>query len=254
MNRDTESLRSAGYRERVYTKLLIATRWSAAMKPALIPRAFAEALELWRYDTRRDVLLEIDAGVFIQEHKVMFEGSESKARLEALGYDDGGCNFDSPNPLDRIADALRSQSSLPPMILSRREVHEPVRSMTREEDGSLTIETATARFTKCVPTRVRLEVDGKEIAGESFATVVEHPMRIESLELPPDFELPPFGGEPGLVDWHTATGAEVPHVAVYRHEGGDEKRLADVYIHDGDVKAAEDLAIRICALLNEPAR
>lgn len=55
----------------------------------------------------------------------------------------------------------------------------------------------------------------------------------------------------GLIDWHTATGAEVPHVAVYRHEGGgDETRIADVYIHDGNVGEAEGIAIRICAMLN----
>ena len=55
----------------------------------------------------------------------------------------------------------------------------------------------------------------------------------------------------GWYDWHTATGAEVPHVAVYRHEGdGDETRILDVYIHE-NVAQAEDLAVEIVNLLNE---
>jgi hypothetical protein len=56
----------------------------------------------------------------------------------------------------------------------------------------------------------------------------------------------------GWIDWHAASEAETPHIAVYRHEGdGDETRLMDIYVHDGDWDEAEDLAIRICAMLNE---
>lgn len=63
----------------------------------------------------------------------------------------------------------------------------------------------------------------------------------------PDDDYPPIG----WYDWHTATGAEVPHVAVYRHEGdGDETRILDVCIHE-NVAEAEDLAIEIVNMLNE---
>jgi len=59
----------------------------------------------------------------------------------------------------------------------------------------------------------------------------------------------------GLYDWHTATCAEVPHVAVFRHEGGlDETRIADFYIIDGDWQTAENLAIELVDLLNERAK
>lgn len=64
----------------------------------------------------------------------------------------------------------------------------------------------------------------------------------------PDDDHPPIG----WYDWHTAPGAEAPHIAVYRHEGdGDETRILDVYIHDGDVSKAENLAIEIANMLNE---
>lgn len=65
----------------------------------------------------------------------------------------------------------------------------------------------------------------------------------------PEDDYPPIG----WYDWHTATGAEVPHVAVYRHEGeGDETRILDVYMNnDVSVAEAEALAIRIVHMLNE---
>ena len=67
--------------------------------------------------------------------------------------------------------------------------------------------------------------------------------------LPADDDEPPTG----LYDWHAATGAEVPHIAVYRHEGGgDETRIADFYIHDGEVGEAENLAIGLVKQLNRP--
>jgi hypothetical protein len=84
--------------------------------------------------------------------------------------------------------------------------------------------------------------DGVSLAREATGLPIRVPKSVAG-----DADTPPIG----WYDWHTASCAEVPHIAVYRHEGdGDETRIADFYIEDGKVAEAEGRAIRLVNLLN----
>ena len=72
-------LAQAGYREKVYVKLMLA-------RGGLLSH-FAWALRNWRYDPERDEILDDKGSLWT----VSLEGSGSREELARYGADDSGC-------------------------------------------------------------------------------------------------------------------------------------------------------------------
>lgn len=81
---DLTLLRDAGYRERAFAKALLVSNGQAD--------AWPDALEQWRFDARRDEVVDLDG----ERTKVRWEGSRSREILAEHGFDDSGCDPNGP--------------------------------------------------------------------------------------------------------------------------------------------------------------